>query len=377
MSTATESSNATSTLVPPDESLWKRYSPHHEAPLSGISSVALHVLAFGGIAMIALIDAKCNDPDALDLEKRSASADNAKVVHLPVTPVKVTDGGGGGNRDGTGKDHGGTKDGPDVPPERGTLEGKKDARGPDTPPIPNHPTLTPAQQQGLKETYNNDPNVVRLIQRGTDAFKAMSQLNEDVRKALRRAVNPGAGGGGVGRDGGRDAGKDKGTGPGDGPGTGALTQREKRMLRWSVKFKTYDARDYIRQLQGFGAILAFPAGREQEGRYLVLRDLSQPRSAREEDVTSLDRIFWVDNVRRSVDSLCDALSLPRTREFVAFFPKSVEDRFLQVELAYLKQVHRLENEDLIEQTEFEIIEVGGRFDVQVKSGHMTLHKGPR
>ena len=32
-------------LVPPDEKFWKRYSPHNEAPLSGISSFALHLLA--------------------------------------------------------------------------------------------------------------------------------------------------------------------------------------------------------------------------------------------------------------------------------------------------------------------------------------------
>src|SRR5258707_1002633 len=31
-------------LVPPDEKFWKRYSPHHEAPLSGVSSLTLHIL---------------------------------------------------------------------------------------------------------------------------------------------------------------------------------------------------------------------------------------------------------------------------------------------------------------------------------------------
>src|SRR5439155_4446207 len=32
-------------LLPPEEQFWNRYSPHHEAPLSGVTSTILHLLA--------------------------------------------------------------------------------------------------------------------------------------------------------------------------------------------------------------------------------------------------------------------------------------------------------------------------------------------
>jgi hypothetical protein len=39
---------ATKTLLaPPEEQLWKRYSQHHEASLSGAGSFAIHVLVVG------------------------------------------------------------------------------------------------------------------------------------------------------------------------------------------------------------------------------------------------------------------------------------------------------------------------------------------
>src|SRR5262249_34263688 len=37
--------------IPPDESMWQRYSPHGEAPISAAASVALHALAFGGLLL--------------------------------------------------------------------------------------------------------------------------------------------------------------------------------------------------------------------------------------------------------------------------------------------------------------------------------------
>src|SRR5437660_1525667 len=41
-------------LVPPDEKFWQRYSPHHELPLSSVTSFTLHflVIAFLALAVI-------------------------------------------------------------------------------------------------------------------------------------------------------------------------------------------------------------------------------------------------------------------------------------------------------------------------------------
>src|SRR5262245_50470153 len=40
-------------LIPPDERFWVRYSPHHELPLSGVSSFAVHALVIGLLLLCA------------------------------------------------------------------------------------------------------------------------------------------------------------------------------------------------------------------------------------------------------------------------------------------------------------------------------------
>src|SRR5438046_10545762 len=74
--------NSNRLLVPPEEKFWKRYSPHNEAPLSGVSSFAVHVLAIPLLLLIALVASKVKDDD----ENRS----------LPVDVVRVNFSGGGG-----------------------------------------------------------------------------------------------------------------------------------------------------------------------------------------------------------------------------------------------------------------------------------------
>jgi hypothetical protein len=41
--------------TPPEERFWKRYSPHHEFPLSAVGSFALHFLGGGGLIAAALL----------------------------------------------------------------------------------------------------------------------------------------------------------------------------------------------------------------------------------------------------------------------------------------------------------------------------------
>src|SRR5207237_9412148 len=80
-------------VVPPEEKFWKRYSPHHEAPLSGVSSFALHLLLIPLLLLIAWVASKVKDED----ENRS----------LPVDVVRVNFPGGGGSPEGAGKGPGG------------------------------------------------------------------------------------------------------------------------------------------------------------------------------------------------------------------------------------------------------------------------------
>jgi len=343
--------------VPPEEQFWKRYSPHHEAPLSGISSVATHVVLILMILLIAWVASKVKDED----ENRS----------LPVDVVRVQFPGGGGSKTGVGNRPGG----PEASEEKenpGTAEKPSDQKPPaDEPP----PKLSVPIQEGIKNEFDNDPHIKRILKEGAPrTAQALFELDRDVREKLRRNVNPGVGQGGSGRGGGRDTGKDKGTGGGEGPGQAALNQREKRQLRWAMTFSTQNGIDYLNQLNGFGAIVAIPQG---DGQFFVLHDLKNPKSGKVEDISKFNRIYWVDNKPQSVESLTTALGLrgippPDHFFFAAFFPQELEQKLTDRELAYLQQRYGKKDENIIHETKFDVIRSGGKYDVRVSG--MTLNR---
>src|SRR5262245_34114773 len=83
-------------LVPPDEKFWKRYSPYHEAPLSGVSSTMLHILVIGLLLLIL----------KLKLDKDEMPPVNVDGVRI------VPRVGGGGGTPGGGDGPGGARDTP-------------------------------------------------------------------------------------------------------------------------------------------------------------------------------------------------------------------------------------------------------------------------
>ena len=58
-------------LLPPEEKFWQRYSPHSEAPLSGVTSAVVHVL-FVGLLLLVLFVHGCTD---IEDETRSLPVD--------------------------------------------------------------------------------------------------------------------------------------------------------------------------------------------------------------------------------------------------------------------------------------------------------------
>jgi hypothetical protein len=111
-----------------------------------------------------------------------------------------------------------------------------------------------------------------------------------------------------------------------------LSKREKRMNRWVLVFNTNDGDDYLRQLRAFGAFLAIDDGYRG---YLVIRDLEKkPVVPKLEDVTKIDRFYWIDDQARSIKDLSKALGLGSTPPFIiAFFPAELEKELADKELA--------------------------------------------
>jgi serine/threonine protein kinase len=158
-----------------------------------------------------------------------------------------------------------------------------------------------------------------------------------------------------------------GEGPGVGSGKGGSTRlvtgnsekRAKRPLRWTLIFNTRDGEDYKKQLQAFGAILAVPDPRNPT-KYLVIRDLDWPEP-KAEDLTRIERIWWIDDKPQSVQSLAGALNLQPPPHFVVYFPERVERDLLEKELTYCGR-----KESEITETRFEVRRgPGGKYEAFV------------
>jgi len=187
-------------------------------------------------------------------------------------------------------------------------------------------------------------------------FKELDAQRKLDDKARREGLAAGHGKGGVGRDGGKDSGRDKGTGDGDGTG-GQLSQRQKRALRWEMRFNTHDGDDYLRQLAAFGAFVGIPEG---NGKYRIYRELlKKPCKGEIEDLG--ERMFWEDKKESSVRDLARAMGLKKTPPHIrVFFPKQFED-----ELSAKEQRYRGKREDDIIETIFDVKKRGGKYTAEV------------
>jgi hypothetical protein len=339
-------------LVPPDEQFWQRYSPHGELPLSGATSLALHVvplvvlLLFGGWLASHLFK---------------------PTRKVPVEPVRLAiNPGGGGDPRGKG-------DGPGVGESKEeAVEGTPDAPAKTEPP-PKRPSLSrPEVSKAVEKTFT--PSAVRYLRKNeTDNTRAYVQLEEGVRSQLRRGLSrpAGKGKGGPGSGGGTGSGKGTGKGSGKGPGQKAtLTQREKRMLRWQMRFAANNGPQYLAQLRALGAILAIPIN----GEYQVVRNLQPPARPQVEDLSAIQRIYWIDDNPRSVRDVMAALGLRiATDRFVAFMPQELEDKLFEMEKKAMIKRKGHFNEDEIYETVFRVVP-GGRGYTPVLSS-ITFKRG--
>jgi hypothetical protein len=308
--------------APPDERFWQRYSPHHEFPLSAVSSIFLHAVFF---ALVGLILA--------------GIFMGGVQKSVPFDLISVAGAGGGGQP-------AGITDGQGAVIPKGP-EAVQDHEKPLIP-APNQvpDKLKPAEAQ-LPPVVPTDPNSPRsLIDANAVSNQNLSDVGQKANKRLQDIVAP-KGKDGPGNGGGDGRGKGPGKGPGTGPGQGGI--RNERQNRWVMVFNTHDGNDYARQLQGLGAILAVP---ENGDRYLVIRDLSKrPVQPKHEDVRELNRIYWKDDKANSVTSLSQALGIqPVPRYLVAFFPQKLEEKLREEE-----KKHYDGDEDTIQETHFDIV----------------------
>jgi hypothetical protein len=131
------------------------------------------------------------------------------------------------------------------------------------------------------------------------------------------------------------------------------------MLRWTITFNTDSGADYLRQVQVLGAILAFNT---PSGDLKCVKDLMRrPVQLENDDPKKLDRIFWIDDHRDSVEQLARAMGLNFVPDRVyALFPKTFEEELRKKEAEYAHVA-----EDQIIETRFQVLMRGTGYTVIV------------
>lgn len=338
-------------LVPPEERFWKHYSPHQEFPLSTGSSVLLHLLAAGLLALAAIyIHSGFTKP------KRD----------VPLDVVRLDLGGSGGKPDGAG-------DGP------GAGHGPENVQQGEPSTAKPGPVVEP--RPDLKVAANTPPridfsdNAKRFIrENNTTAMAPFRRLNDSVRRKLHDGLNPGKGAGGPGKGGGEGSGTGTGAGKTTGGGKLDLNEREKRMLRWTMTFRTDTGPDYLNQLRGLGAILAIPIAEGPSPEFRIVRNLRPGARLLEEDLAKINRIYWVDEDPKNVGMIMSALGHPELRpsRFIAFMPLALEKKLFEMEHTYLKKRHPGATENDIHETKFNVRRTRSSYEPYLVS--LTLKK---
>lgn len=292
---------------------WGRFSPHGELPWSSAMSLIFHVfIILLVIILIAPFVKQDSTPPAVDVIYVS-DEDNAAEGDDPLLPeggvLTATD----------------NQPLPPVPADRADVPVDEIM-----PPQPLQPELAPA-------TLSKDAAAAaEAAQTALDRIKSSfrGQMAENLGG---RGQQPGAGGGAQ--------------------GTGR-TGRAARQARWVLHFNTSSPKDYLAQLDGLGAAIAFPLG-DQKWRYFDL-DASGGRTSRVRDLGSESRLYWLDERSDSYRAVAALLGVPSAPFMIVFLPVAMEDRMLRLELAY----NNLE-EDEIATTHFKTVKRGGKQDVVV------------
>lgn len=311
--------------APPEEEFWERYNRRLEFPLAAVAAVLLHVIVFVVLVfgLLSLLSGDASPNPKLELVAVGGLDDSGEGSA-----------GSGGNPD------------PDlikdVSPEQNTKS------------ILPTPQAIADAKENIKKIVLEDPSGQMPVAAPNAA--AYSQLDESLRKKLlgigsQKGSGPGAGRGDTG---------EAGNGPG---GTGADSTRA-RGLRWVLRFKVANGRDYLDQLRSMGAeiLVPIPPGEKECLLFPDLNKTDVKRTATDADFRRLaGKIKFSDTRRDAVFGVAGALGLdisPKT--FWAFFPKELEDHLARLETGYRNR--RAED---IEETIFRVTVRGGTYEFVV------------
>lgn len=306
-------------IEPDENTFWEVYSPRFEMPISYTAS-ALLIASFVGLLAVIL------------------ALGSFGVREKPPPILGLVDG-----TDDFGE--GSEKLGVENPLTIGQAPTEQDFKEV----LPNPEVTLPQVKDDIRKALSID-NTDSVTPISDEKAAAYSALDKTIRDKLL----------GIGQQKGTRDGKPDGPG-----GTGSDSTRA-RSLRWVLRFKTNSGRDYLSQLSALGAEVLVPLNEDGKKHHLF-KDLANPKPgtlATERDMTRLSGLIqFTDFTRKSVREVADALGLDYTPKlFLAFFPRDMEDRLSRLEKGY--QNRRSED---IEETAFEMVMKGGKYDIIVAS----------
>jgi hypothetical protein len=336
----------TATLLPPDEKFWQRYSPHHELPVSGMTSLFLHGAVIGVFLIVGVLvgmrwHGEAGKPPSMD------------VVMLE---------GGGDGSEGLGGPAG--------------LPGDDEAALTElTPRDPAAPALPKIDSPMLQ--LENAPSVELALPSSEirpetkDLFTDIERLAKEAAAAAPKAAkapsgtgNPkGVGGkGGLGNAPGPGKGK-KGLGTGFGGLGGKLTKAQIFARRWGFDLSG-TAKDHADKLAIVGIHLAVVDAR---GDAWFIRDLTRrPAEIYKADPRIfMDAVYWENKEAKSIFGLARELNLPFVpQKLLMLLPKEREQSMANAEALYAKEHGR--DFDRIISTEFDFRLRGNTYEPVVK-----------
>jgi hypothetical protein len=137
-----------------------------------------------------------------------------------------------------------------------------------------------------------------------------------------------------------------------------------RSLRWTIRFKVQNGKDYLEQLGLLGAeVLVFDPA--DESKSVLIPDAKKPEirhEAKEKEMEKLlDHVRFKDERKEAVEAVAGVLELTfKPRLFFAFIPKELETELARKEKSYRNR--RIED---IKETVFLVVIRGGKAEIIV------------
>lgn len=312
-------------IVPPDDSMWQKYSPHFELPLAGATSVFLHGTVIGMLVIVTVFSLF------------AAAEEAAKPPRMDVVMIE----GDGNGFEGLGGEAGlpGAKDGggDNQRTEMVPLDTKTNPSERNTP----RPFKDVALELGLpliddgKAPLNSDISIEleRLAKEAQDQANKETKPSPPAKSGSETKKpgplgtgNPKGLGGKGGSGGGLGMGSKQGAGIGKG-GFGGRKATDQEIYAWRWNFNLGgDGKEHARQLAAIGVNIAV---QDPKGQVYFITDLNRRPAELKKGVLPDPKevVGWRNSSADSIQGLARELQLPFTPVFVQMFlPKEREQK---------------------------------------------------